>query len=527
MKNLLKLLIFITLLAVGCTPEQEVQPILVSLVVDGRVQTYSHTEPITVGQFLREVDVELGPLDRPNPPLVTQISDGIRITVVRVSEETSCENVEIPYRSITNQIDGLAPDEVRVGRSGVNGEEQVCYRTTIVDGEPSERVEIRRNVTVNPQDEIIYVAPTTDLEPVPITGTIAYISNQNVWIMRGSNNARRALTESGNLDDRILSLSADGRQLLFATLPDDSDETILNELWVIADTTVPLPNATQLRVQDVLFAEWVPERANTISYSQGEVHPAAPGWQAFNDLWLMRIDLDTGEALNIEQILDDPNAGPYGWWGMQFEWSPNGERVAWIRADSIGLVNLDEGQLGEPLVSYAALSTFRDWSWRTTVSWSPDSNLIATTVHGPPIGGEDEAASPVFNVAVTSTDGTFNADIVDRAGIWSQPKFSPEITDPSSQYPRGYIAYLQARDWESSITASDYDLVVADRDGSNASIIFPEQGQQGLNSQEFVWSPDGRQIAFIYQDNLWIVDVESGVAHQLTQGGASHPIWTR
>lgn len=527
MKNLLTIFVLSLFLIAGCTPEEEAPPILVSLVVDGRVQTYSHTEPITVGQFLREVNVELGPLDRLNPPLVTQISDGLRITVVRVSEREDCETTEIPYNSIRTPVDGFAPNQVELGRRGTNGTEQVCYRTTIVDGEPSERVEIRRNITQNPQDEIIYVAPTTELEPVPITGTIAYISNGNAWVMRGSNNARRSLTETNNLDDRILSLSDNGRQLLFATLPNSDEEDILNQLWIINDTTVPVPSPIQLRVQDVLFAEWVPERENTISYSQGETHPAAPGWQAFNDLWLMRVDLNTGEALNIEQILDDPNAGPYGWWGMQFEWSPNGERVAWVRADSIGLVNLDEGQLGEPLISYAPLSTFRDWSWRTTISWSPDSNLIATTVHGAPVGGEDEAASPVFNVAVAATDGSFSADIVDRAGIWSQPKFSPEINDPQLQYPRGYIAYLQARDWESSITASEYDLVVADRDGSNARIVFPESGQPGLSSQEFTWSPDGRQIAFVYQANLWMVDVESGVAHQLTLGGASHPIWTR
>jgi hypothetical protein len=41
------------------------------------------------------------------------------------------------------------------------------------------------------------------------------------------------------------------------------------------------------------------------------------------------------------------------------------------------------------------------------------------------------------------------------------------------------------------------------------------------------WSPDARQIALIYQGNLWVVDAESQVAHQLTlDGGASHPVWT-
>ncbi|MBC7811870.1 MAG: DPP IV N-terminal domain-containing protein, partial [Burkholderiales bacterium] len=42
------------------------------------------------------------------------------------------------------------------------------------------------------------------------------------------------------------------------------------------------------------------------------------------------------------------------------------------------------------------------------------------------------------------------------------------------------------------------------------------------------WSPDGQQIAFIYQGNLWIIDIGSEVAHQLTlDGGASRPVWTQ
>ena len=51
-------------------------------------------------------------------------------------------------------------------------------------------------------------------------------------------------------------------------------------------------------------------------------------------------------------------------------------------------------------------------------------------------------------------------------------------------------------------------------------------------------SPDGRQVVFTRssvdltkdqtQGNLWIVDVETKLANQLTlDGGASRPIWTR
>ena len=131
----------------------------------------------------------------------------------------------------------------------------------------------------------------------------------------------------------------------------------------------------------------------------------------------------------------------------------------------------------------------------------------------------------MFNLAIAAADGSYHADIVSQAGIWSVPSFSPEIQNPDAEFPEGYLAYLRARDWESSIFGQ-YDLVVADRDGSNARTVFPEQGQPGMVGQEFVWNADGTQIALIYQGNLWVVDVTSGVAFPLTvDGGVTRIAW--
>ncbi|NDJ61621.1 MAG: hypothetical protein GYB67_10885, partial [Chloroflexi bacterium] len=131
-------------------------------------------------------------------------------------------------------------------------------------------------------------------------------------------------------------------------------------------------------------------------------------------------------------------------------------------------------------------------------------------------------------VAVTDVAGTFDAEVVQNAGIWSMPRYSPLI--PGGAASNGYLAYLHARELADSRRASAaYDLVVADRDGSNARVIFPEPGQPALTPEAaFTWGPDGRQIALIYEGNLWVVDVESEVAHQLTlDGSAAAPVWTR
>jgi resuscitation-promoting factor RpfB len=372
---------------------------------------------------------------------------------------------------------------------------------------------------------VIYVGPTGELDPIPITGTLAYISNRNAWIMRGSSTTKRPLTTTSDLDERVFRLALNGQKLLFTReTPVGERDTFFNQLWLITNTAEEV-NPVQLVPGNILYADWVPGRDNTISYSTAESRPnVSPGWNALNDLWLMRLDPLSGEALNVDQLVEPSSGGLYGWWGTQYQWSQGGEQLAWIRADSIGLVNLETGSFNT-LLTYPVLSTSGDWSWRATVSWSPDNALLATTVHGAPVGSELPQTSPAFNVAVTDMTGSFQAEIVESAGIWAAPHYSPIIT--TGEFPRGYLAYLRAREPFNSITG-EYDLVVADRDGSNARVVFPDEGQAGLDAQEFVWSPDGRQIAFIYLGNLWIIDVETAIAHQLTlDGGASSPHWTQ
>jgi hypothetical protein len=536
MRKILALLFCIIVLA-ACKPIQETPRIRVSLIADGRERTFAYNTPVTIDEFLRDpkVGVELGELDKVNPPQFTQINDGMQITIVRVTEKSECERSEIPYRQTTVLNEGLKPGEQKVGQAGQNGTLEVCYRITSKDGVPDEKVETNRTIIKAAQDEIIIVGPTGEIEPVAITGTLAYINKGNTWVMRGSSTSKRSLTTTGDLDNRIFSLSSNGRQLLFARKNNNGTENVksFNQLWMIADINQN-KDPVKLIPGDILYADWIPGMDNTISYSTGEASKAAPGWLAYNDLWKMRLDSVTGGSLNVTKIIERSSGGLYGWWGTRFQWSQDGKKLIWVQADAAGLVDLEKGKLNDPLLRYPVFRPVGDWSWRATVSWSPDNNLLLTTIHGPTVGRELPENSPAFNIAAAQVDGSFITDVVKNAGIWSAPKYSPLISKLTSQFPQGYIAYLQARDPFNSING-EYDLVVADRDGSNARKIFPKEGQAGLTAQqsifqnqEFAWSPDGRQIAFLYQGNLWMIDVESAVAHQLTlDGGASNPIWTQ
>ncbi|MBC8170496.1 MAG: DPP IV N-terminal domain-containing protein [Anaerolineae bacterium] len=522
------LFLILCLALCACTPPPPPTKIVVSVVADGLNSSYELTEPVTVQKFLQDIKLELSELDRVNPPPFTQISDGILIEVVRVQEENYCEDRDIPYQQRTQTDERLPTDSPGVQvQPGINGKESVCYRVEIRNGLRQTPAQVGDPVMIQlPQDEIIYVPPPSSLDPVEIVGTLAYLSKGDAWVMRGSSQLpnRRPVTTGGDVDDRVFSLSADGNQLLFTRKTGD---VFGNELWLLPNVYADTPQSVQLRPTNVLYAAWYPATPNTITYSTAEPRSTNPGWDARNDLRRSLIDPQTGEEISIDLIIDEYSGGLAGWWGTKYYWSPDGSRLAYVHADSVGIVNLETGER-QPLVSYEVLNVFSNWSWRTSISWSPDNNLIATTVHGAsPSASLPADKSPVFNLAILNTDGRFTTEIINQAGIWSNPSFSPFIVSDDSTFPEGYLAYMVARQPLDSVNDSaQYDLYVADRDGSNARKVFPSDTQAGILSREYVWSPDGRQLAIIYQDNVWLIDAASGTTRQVTlDGSVTRLVW--
>jgi hypothetical protein len=204
------LVLGILFLAAACQQNDEASTLLVTLVVDGRERAMPQTIAVTVDEVLRQAEVELGPLDEVVPPLYTQITDGMRITVARVSEETECDEVEMPYQEQRIPYEALPPGETRLVQPGQNGTQQVCYRVTIRDGVRSNPVQTSSVTLVESQDAVIYYGPSGDLDPVTIEGALTYISHNNIWLIRGSStDGKRQLTNSNDTDVRGFSVTPD------------------------------------------------------------------------------------------------------------------------------------------------------------------------------------------------------------------------------------------------------------------------------------------------------------------------------
>ena len=132
--------------------------------VDGK-DLHVSSSARTVGELLTEQHIELGKLDRSEPDVWEVPDPNAPVTVVRVSEETESERVELPFQRRTVRNRALPENEHRLIQPGQNGEEEILYRVTIEDGEQVLRKEIRRQVVRQAIDEIVMVGgrrPTRD-----------------------------------------------------------------------------------------------------------------------------------------------------------------------------------------------------------------------------------------------------------------------------------------------------------------------------------------------------------------------------
>jgi len=491
--------------------------------IHDKVRNTVGTSSTNVGDLLSEQGLELGPLDRTLPSQSTLLTNGMDVTIIRVEEELQNEEIVIPFEKQVVRNDGLPVGESRLLQTGTSGLEQITYRIVKEDGNVTSKAILRRTMIEKPIDEIIMVGSQATYTIVPIEGSLAYISSGNAWIMSKSSGIRQPLTVNGLLDGRIFQLSNNSRYLLYSSKPNQEADLkgTFNELWVI-DTNTANSEPLTLNVQNVLWAAWSPKDQFSIAYSTGEPRTTAPGWQAHNNLHVATFNETDTEVVHTT-ILGPSAGGSYGWYGMQFAWAPDGIHIAYAQADRIGIIDLSNPTepVKKQLTNFSHYQTWTDWVWIPALTWSPDSKFIYTVSHGDPIGLELPEDSQIFNVGALAKDGSFQATLAERTGMWSNPVVSP-ITNDEFQ-----VAYLQSNSPLQSVN-SGYTLSVMEQDGSNARFIFPTSGETALKPQNITWSPNGEQIALIHRGNLWVVDNESLVSQQLTSDSqTSKPSWAK
>ncbi len=528
----------------ACNGNADQSGLHIRVVADGRERAFVISQAMSVSEFLDKQEITLGEFDKVYPQLFTPLTDNLSITVIRVTQKQNCQTQDIPFTTLDQKTTDLAPGESKVLQAGVNGSQNVCFNVILEDGVEKSRTPGSQSVITPPLPEIVaHGIDTKALEPAAINGTLVYLSARQAHIVDGNSVRQRTLPTGGGLDGRVFELSPSGKSLLFTRLPGTATATQaasvsnatptpdpgavhINELWVLQNV-VDLNAKPVHLLDDVLDAEWLPGQADTISYSTAQPKDKFPFYTAFNDLIIAKLNPQTGALLKATKLVSVGPAGEYNWWGTQYRWSPDGKSLVWVQADGIGRVDTKTGKLSS-LIHFKVYSTTlpRGWIWTPSVSWSPSGTVLTAVVHGPPESTEPADASPAFDLTAAATDGSFQVTLKGKAGLWARPQFSPLYNNGS-----GYLAYLQARDAENSLN-SEYDLMIANRNGANSTAIFPGTDKPGLRpiddlGNDLTWSPDGRQVLIVYQGDLWLIDIASNHASQLTLvGDAALPRWS-
>ena len=502
------LLCLLGFLVSACGPiNSSTNLIEIQIAADGGVQTVEVSEGSSAREAFELAGIELSSLDKSNPPLYAILQEGDTIDLTRVQEEFIVEQTIIPYETQILRNESLAEGEQRLIQPGQNGKEEITYRVLFENGEEVSRSVSASIVLDTPVAEIVMIGSQAPFTVLPIPGILAYISAGNAWIMRENTGVREPIVTTGDLDGRIFSISPNGRWLLYTRTGNGTDS--INSLWVARiDSTEGV--YYDLGVENLIhFADWIPGSSSGIVFSTAEVNPGPPGWQANNDLIFMNFSEESGWTSSPRESLESNSGGLYGWWGTDFEYSFNGDQLAYARPDGFGIIDLDSNRLVE---KYQALSvqTRSDWAWIPPLAWAADSNYLYFVDHVPQEGVSVNEDSQVFDLSVFPMVGGAPVTIVPDVGMFAYPKSSP-IRESTSGEKTFSVAFLKALAPRQSRTSS-YQLMVMDRDGSNRRELYPLEGESGLEPQKVVWSPDilpesdGTAIAVVNQGNIWLLD---------------------
>lgn len=471
----------ILLLLSGCAvPQVSSAPLLVTLRVDGKEQILQAAAGASVQSLLDQNGVTVQTLDRIEPPAYTLITQNTTIRVIRVREDFEVKETVIPFQKQTVKNEALPQGQTLLIQPGVNGVQQVTYRTVFEDGQEISNGIFKSVILSEARPEILMVGVQTPFSSIDIPGRLVYLTAGNAWVMEETTGKRRPVATSSDLDGHIFTLSPDGTWLLYTRKAAPDQKDTINTLWAV-NVTVENPAPVNLRVSNVIhFAQWVPGAIMTITYSTVEPREAAPGWQANNDLQLLSFTA-TGGTLRAEELIETNSGGLYGWWGNSYAWSPDGTRLAYARPDSVGIVNLETKEF-TPVMDILPVQTGRSWAWVPGLSWSPDGKFLYTLSHAVKPGMDRPEESPLFDVTAIPVEGGAPIPLAPKSGMFAYPSASPFVNG------EGYtLAYLQAIFPEQSET-SKYRLVWMDCDGSNRSNIFPPEGSPGLEPQQIVWA---------------------------------------
>ena len=126
----------------------------ITLTVDGET-TEVITSASTVEELLEEQDITVGSKDRLSKDKTASLTSGDKLVIERINVKKITETEEIEYETQTEYSGDMYAGESRVSQDGVNGEKDLTYEVTYVDGKESGRRLVSEKVTKEPVPQIV------------------------------------------------------------------------------------------------------------------------------------------------------------------------------------------------------------------------------------------------------------------------------------------------------------------------------------------------------------------------------------
>ncbi|MEW6447774.1 MAG: ubiquitin-like domain-containing protein [Bacillota bacterium] len=133
-----------------------IRAIPVTIVADGESRPVL-TKSKTVFDLLKEENVKVGEEDIVNPPLESELSKGLTVTITRVSRKVEEKEVSIPFSVKRKPAASLPKGQARVISTGKNGLAVEKWEVVLHDGKEKERRLIERRVVRQPVDRVVQV----------------------------------------------------------------------------------------------------------------------------------------------------------------------------------------------------------------------------------------------------------------------------------------------------------------------------------------------------------------------------------
>ncbi|MDX1600796.1 MAG: hypothetical protein R3191_04700 [Anaerolineales bacterium] len=300
--------------------------------------------------------------------------------------------------------------------------------------------------------------------------TVVYIDDGDPWITTASGTPRQ-LSDAGDGVDVLI--SDDGQLVVYLRRASGTDTTPPVEIRAVSaagsddrtlmsaeDVNGLYPLDGMLR-NDVSSIEFIPGTHDLLLNTRAV--PEGPGLLKYNDL--LRLDAETGELTTLFAPED----------GGDFVTSPDGEQLALVRPDSIGIVNSDGSNLRPDAVSYEPVITYSEFQYYAQPIWSSDSSELAVMIPS----ADPLADSPSGTLWRINTDGS--------------------ATEAASYAGNFYFA----QQGSSSVVAPDFTQVIVPREidsGLEISLApFDGGGVTGYDSGDLGWigwAPDA--LHFVY-----------------------------